>query len=160
MSDETKKLVEAALFIAGRPLSVEDIASACNSGNPGSIRQYIKELREEYSSRDTAIKVEEVSDGYLMTLEAGVEKQILHLAPEKEISSAALKTLALIAHQQPIKQSEVVKIRGNRAYRYIKELREQDFIETKKHGRTRLLSTTPRFSEYFTIKDLGEVKEI
>ncbi|OYT55018.1 MAG: hypothetical protein B6U72_00750 [Candidatus Altiarchaeales archaeon ex4484_2] len=160
MSDETKKLVEAALFIAGRPLSVEDIASACSSGNPGSIRQYLEELREEYLSRGTGIVVEEVSDGYRMTLEAGVERQILHLAPEKEISSAALKTLALIAHQQPVKQSDVVRIRGNRAYRYIKELREQDFIETKKHGRTLILSTTPRFSEYFNITDMGEVKEI
>ncbi len=160
MSDETKKLVEAALFIAGRPLSVEDIASACNSGNPGSIRQHIEELQKEYLNRESGIILEEVSEGYLMTLEADVEKQILHLAPEKEISSAALKTLALIAHQQPVKQSEVVKIRGNRAYRYIKELREQNFIETKKNGRTRLLSTTPRFSEYFNINDIGEVKEI
>ncbi|HDI72783.1 MAG TPA: SMC-Scp complex subunit ScpB, partial [Candidatus Altiarchaeales archaeon] len=60
----------------------------------------------------------------------------------------------------PIKQSKVVKERGNRAYRYIRKLIEQELIEGKKSGRTRILTTTSKFRDYFQIQDLRElVKE-
>ncbi len=157
MSSETKKLIEAGLFIAGRPLSLEEIAVFCNSGNMGSIRRLIEELQEDYNTRDSALRIENMSEGYRMTVVEEIEKDVVHLAPESEIPSTVLKTLALIAHEQPIKQSEVVKVRGNRAYRYIKELREQGLIEAKREGRTRLLETTPKFKEYFQIDDLKDV---
>ncbi|OYT27467.1 MAG: SMC-Scp complex subunit ScpB [Candidatus Altiarchaeales archaeon ex4484_96] len=158
MSEETKKIIEAALFIAGRPLALEDIQSACNLGNPGIIRKHLNELVQEYGAADKALLIEEVSGEYHMTVKPELENKIMHLAPEKEISSAALKTLALIAAEQPMKQSKVVKLRGNRAYRYIKELTEQGFIESKKHSRTKILSTTPRFQQYFNIKQLDELQ--
>ncbi len=153
MSNEIKKLIEAGLFIAGRPLTLEEIATLCKSGNMGMIRRYIEELQKEYISRDSALIIERISEGYRMSVRKEFEEHILHLAPETEIPSAVLKTLALIAHEQPIKQSDVVKIRGNRAYTYIRELKNQGFIEAKKEGRTKILITTPKFKEYFQIED-------
>ncbi len=78
----------------------------------------------------------------------------MHLAPEADIPPAMLKTLAIIAYKQPVTQSKLVKERGNRIYAYVKKLREHELIEAKKKGRTKILTVTPKFREYFQIQDV------
>ncbi|MBN2517349.1 MAG: SMC-Scp complex subunit ScpB, partial [Candidatus Altiarchaeota archaeon] len=58
----------------------------------------------------------------------------------------------LIAYKQPISQSKVVEVIGNRAYEYIKELRKKEFITIRKKGRTKVISTTGRFRKYFALE--------
>jgi segregation and condensation protein B len=65
--------------------------------------------------------------------------------------------LGIVALQQPILQSEVVKIQGNKAYNYIKYLEKKKLIKTEKAGRTRLIKTTKEFERYFG-KSLEEIR--
>ena len=69
------------------------------------------------------------------------------------MDSPTTKTLAIIAYKQPVTQSEVIKIRGNKAYDHIKSLREQSLISADRKGRTRLLKVTSNFYEYFDIAE-------
>jgi len=89
-----------------------------------------------------------------------LEPLVANLATTPEISSAVLKTLALIAYEQPVTQSRIVKERGNKIYKHIKTLLKEEFITAEKYKRTKMLRTTQKFKDYFQIKDLKELKEI
>lgn len=161
---EQKKVLEAALFMAGRPLTLEELAKICGSGNIGLIRKDVDDLCEEYSKRNTSnnssIIIQKSQDTYFMRVIPEVEEVVANLAPLPEISPAILKTLALIAYEQPITQSRIVKERGNRTYKYIKKLLKDEFITAEKYKRTKLLRTTAKFKDYFQIKSLEELKKI
>jgi segregation and condensation protein B len=157
--DEVKVLIEAALFSAGRLLRVEDLARVCVSGNLGQIRRSADELVEEYAARGGGVLIKKTDEGYVMGVRVELEDKVMHLVPDTEIPAPVLKTLALIAYEQPIKQSTVIKERGNKAYAYIKFLRQQGLIEARKEGRSRFLSVTPKFKEYFHVEDLKRFVE-
>ncbi len=156
----TKRLIEAALFMAGTPLSIEELAKVCAMGDIGLVRKYIEELQKEYSERNSGIEILKMQNGYKMKVMQDLEAQVANLASAPDISAAILKTLALIAYEQPITQSRMVKERGNRVYKYIKTLLKEEFISAEKHKRTKLLKTTPKFKDYFQINDLSELKNI
>lgn len=152
--NELKPLIEAALFASGRALNVEELAKTCGSGNIGLIRRSVEELSEEYLGRNSGLVINRTDDGYLMQVKNDLEKRVIHLVPETDIPAPVLKTLALIAYEQPVKQSDIVKERGNKVYSYIKFLRQQGLVEGRREGRTRILSVTPKFRDYFHIEDL------
>jgi segregation and condensation protein B len=69
----------------------------------------------------------------------------------REIPMRVLKTAALIAYHQPIKQCDLVEMAGVKVYEHVKELAELGLIRIKPTGRTKLITTTARFPEYFGI---------
>ena len=80
------------------------------------------------------------------------------LLKDTELNKPTQETLALIAYKQPVMQSIIVKMRGNRAYEHIKDLEQLEFIMSEKSGRTRLLKATQKFYDYFDIVH-DELKE-
>jgi len=159
MTDEIKPLLEAALFISGRALSIEELAKICSLGNVGAVRKSVEELQADYSAKNSSIEIYESDGRYGMRVNKDYEDRVMHLAPETDMPPAVLKTLALIAYEQPIKQSEVVKQRGNGAYKYIKKLQEAELIEAHKSSRTKILTVTTKFRDYFQINDLKQMIE-
>ncbi len=69
-----------------------------------------------------------------------------------------IETLAVIAWKAPVLQSEVVRIRTNKAYDHLSELESSGFISRAKHGRTKLVKLTDRFFSYFDVKNAEDVK--
>ncbi|WEU39906.1 MAG: SMC-Scp complex subunit ScpB [Candidatus Odinarchaeum yellowstonii] len=155
-----KPKVEAALFIAGRPLSVIEICKAVNYDNEQEIKTIVEELRTDYQSRDSALEIAVTSNNkYVLQLKPLFPEIIAKLAPPGLLTLGALKTLSLIALKQPIKQHEVIKIRGSHAYKYIHQLEEKGFIETIPEGRTKILKTSQLFADYFGLDyDLKKLK--
>jgi len=80
---------------------------------------------------------------------------------QMEIPVKVLKTAALIAYHQPIKQSELQEMFGSKVYDHVKELHELGLIKKRQDGRTIVLTTTPHFSEYFGSEttDKKKIKE-
>jgi len=70
------------------------------------------------------------------------------LAP-KELEAPLIRTLAIIAYKQPIRQCDLVVIRGNKSYDHVKELEKRGMINAAKQGRTKVLTTTRAFADYF-----------
>lgn len=154
MSD--KSLIEAALFVAGKGMSIEELKKL--TGLEASVvKDIIEQIQREYSQRDSGMFIDKSEKGYLMRVKPEFEEKILPLIPEADLPKSMLKTLALIAYEQPIKQSNVVKLRGNRVYSYLHRLTELGFLKAKPDGRTKLLTTTDKFKEYFKLHDLKKV---
>ena len=76
-----------------------------------------------------------------------------------EFSKAEQETLAIIAFKQPIKQSVIIKIRGNKAYDHIQKFAGLGLIKKKKTGHTNELSLSEDFYDYFGVVEGEEHSE-
>ncbi|WGI17028.1 SMC-Scp complex subunit ScpB [Methanonatronarchaeum sp. AMET-Sl] len=147
---DNQKIVEAALFTAGNPLNAKEISKT--TGIPTKkVKKNLKTLKKKYKERDTALEIKAVNKKYVMQVNPKYSEEVMNLAPI-EISTPVLRTLSVIAFKQPVSQSEIVDIRGNKAYKHIKKLTEMGFLNAKPYGRTKLLQTTDGFTEYFGIE--------
>ena len=150
-----KKLVEAALFISGRELRKGELAEMLRM-TPDEVDRHISKLAQEYAGRDSCVKISRLDGTYKMDIEHEYVDQVKKMAPEVELSRGVLKALSFVAYKQPIEQSKLVKLLGNRAYDYVRELVDRGFISAEKWGRTRKLETTDKFKMYFGKADLNE----
>ncbi len=145
---DKKGLIEAALFMSPDPLGIDKLSSLAGMSLSDTLI-ILNSLMEEYKNRP-GIEIVRIEGGkYKMQVRNEYLPYVKDLATSLEMSKAVLRTLALIAFKQPIKQSDVVKIRGNKAYDHIKELIDKGFIKTRKYRNTLLLETTRKFDEYF-----------
>lgn len=154
--EEKRNLIEAALFIAAKPMSLEEIKAIVNLPED-EIKKLLEEMKSRYS--DHGIKVVEHEGLFELQIKDEYVKQVEHLAPGRELSRGLLQTLSLISYRAPIKQSEVVKIRGNRAYEHVKELLDKGLIKAEPKGHTKILSLTKKFMDYFGLSNLKDLKE-
>ena len=157
--ENMKQLIEAVLFVSGKPVSLSNLAQSFNTP-AGEIKKLIVELQRSYHERASAVEIiETVDKKFVMQLKPEVSEVAMDYAPESGESKATLKTLSLIAYEQPILQSEVVKYRGTGAYQHIKELEADGLIERRPKERTYLLKTTLKFAEFYGLKS-GSLEDI
>ncbi len=143
-------LVEAALYIAGRPLDLNEICSVLNTRSKKKTQQLVKEVITQYASRKTAMEILELKDErYVMQVKAEFTPLIKRLVNRPLLSSGPLKTLSYIAYRQPITSKRVIEVRGQHAYGHIKVLREMGLVAPERSGRTIVLKTTDYFADYF-----------
>ena len=141
------KKVEAALFIAGRFLSLQELV-ALTDVNPILLRKILTDLEGKY--RESGIDVTEERGKWKMDVAVEYRDVVNRLATgESEFSKAEQETLAIIAYKQPMKQSVLVKIRGNKAYDHIKKFAEAGLITKKRMGHTAELNLSDSFYDYF-----------
>jgi len=149
-SSNTRALLEAALYAAGRPVTVEELIKITGIKDGEKIRKVIDLLTEEFNSRDGALEIVELSqDRFSMQLRVDISPKVSSLAQGGLVSLGALKTLTFIAMKQPVTQSTVVKYRGSHSYSHIQELLGYSFITSEEYKRTKLLRTSEKFSNYF-----------
>lgn len=147
---EDKALVEAALFVAGRPLSVRELSKALGIKSHDYLEKLIELLAAEYVERKSAIEIVRVlGDKYVLQLKQEYSQRVLHLMPRPDLRTGELKTLALIAYLQPVEQSKLVKLRGSQAYEHVKHLLSMGLIYAEPYERTKILGTTPKFAELY-----------
>jgi segregation and condensation protein B len=144
---EQKRVLEAALFMAPRPLQLTELARISGLGSAGKLKGLLEELEKEYSER--GIKIVSGPEGWEMQIDPGLLPSVAHLAPYTDLSEGCKRTLALIACREPMMQSELIKIQGNKAYNYIKRLARMGLVKPEKAGRTKLLHLTREFENYF-----------
>ncbi len=143
--EEKKKLIEGALFM-GNTVKKEELMKIAGC-NKEELHELMRDLERDYFDR--AIHIIETEDEYKMMVETEINDKVSHLAPHADISPGPLRTLAIIAFKQPVKQSEIVKVQGNRVYDYVKELENRGLIKSSKEGRTKVLETSDEFEDYF-----------
>lgn len=144
-----KAAVEAALFSAAGNLRVADISERTGFSEV-AVRKYLKELREEYELRDSAVMIAKIGSEYRMMLRPEYTEFTGRFA-RAEMSGGVMRTLSTIAYNQPVLQSELFKTRGARTYDDVHALTEMGFVSGKKSGQTLELTTTKKFAEYFGI---------
>ena len=158
--EDIEKIVEAVLFSAGRPLTVPEIEEAAGKQRK-KVRKAVKKLRRMYQNRKTALEISKIGRKYSLQLKPYFNQYGMQIMDE-EINRSLLKTAALIAYYQPVKQSELKKMVGGQVYDHVDTLQDMDLIISEKEGRTYSLRTSPKFQEYFGLeaKDRNELKKI
>ena len=141
-------LLEATLFSAGRSLNLTELSE--NLGyEEDEILESMKNLQSTIKRRRSGgIQVVEIGGKWAMEVKPGIAD---HLPKEtkSELPPKLLKAAALIAYHQPMPQSRLVELLGQRAYDHIRELAQAGLIGRRRDGNTRRLTTTRRFSEMF-----------
>ena len=152
-----KKQVEAILFTTGKFMSQDEIAKHLNSSSQ-EIINVLEELKKDYLEKDSALTLQIQDNLFKLNIKKEFGFLTNKLLEQKDMDSPTTKTLAIIAYKSPVSQSEVIKLRGNKAYDHISNLKESGLISAEKQGRTRLIKLTPYFFDYFDIVE-KELKE-
>tara|TARA_B100001142_G_scaffold271255_1_gene277701 strand:- start:37 stop:639 length:603 start_codon:yes stop_codon:yes gene_type:complete len=141
-------LLEATIFSAGRSLRGEELSELL--GYP------IEEVKESLESliatskrrRGSALQMVEVAGRFAIEVKPSIADHLPKKA-KSEIPQKLLKAAALIAYHQPMPQSRLVELLGQKAYDHIRELAQAGLVDRRRNGNTRRLTTTLRFSEVF-----------
>lgn len=157
---DAKRIAEAALFMSPEPLTINELTKVMGVDSYSLSLKIMEDFVKEFNARDSALEVVKTDSGkFMMKLREGYSEKVSHLAVSSDFSKAVLRTLGLIAVKQPVKQSLIVKIIGNKAYDYVNELAEKGFLQAKKEGNTKLLLTTAKFESYFG-KQADDIKKL
>jgi len=163
--EKIKNIVEAALFAAGEPLSIERLLGLFEEDErpeKKALQEVLQTLQQECEGR--AIELKEVSSGYRYQSRSDVSRWISRLWEERapRYSRALLETLALVAYRQPITRAEIEDIRGVAVSSSImKTLQERGWVRIVGHrdvpGKPAMYATTKEFLDYFNLKNLDDL---
>ncbi|HKZ33668.1 MAG TPA: SMC-Scp complex subunit ScpB [Candidatus Nanoarchaeia archaeon] len=150
---ESMRLIESILFVSGKFLDMKALISLSDM-NPIIIKELLEKLRESYNERESALRIIEKNGMWKMD----VGPEFSHLTTKlaggsSEFTKAEQETLAIIAFKHPIKQSVIVKIRGNKAYDHIKKFSELGLVKKKRQGHTHELALSDEFYDYFGVPE-------
>lgn len=162
---EVRNVVEAALFAAGKSLTINELSQLFEESDrptAAGIREALEQLSQEFAARP--IEIKETGAGFRVQVRKQYAPAVARLWPERpqRYSRALLETLALIAYRQPITRAEIESVRGVTVNPNItKTLLERQWIRVVGHrdlpGRPELLGTTREFLEYFGLRSLDEL---
>ncbi|MDK2891753.1 SMC-Scp complex subunit ScpB [Methanohalophilus sp.] len=149
MSD--KNAIEAALFAAGEAVGLDGLAKLVGK-KPKTTLKIVEELIRDYEERNAGLEIIDLGKRYVMQVKPAYSEKVRSFAP-KEMTAPLLRTLSMIAYHQPVLQSDIVDLRGNTAYEHIKELIGRGLVKATPEGRSKLLTTTPLFADYFNLEE-------
>ncbi len=161
---QLKSAIEALLFVAGNPLSVDKLKSVLEEASAEQVEAQLQALRQEYDDRGAGIMLAEVAGGYQFATRqenAVWIRKFKSVKTSSKLSKPALETLAIVAYKQPITRSEVEAIRGVNIGGIMRNLMERRLVKIvgKKDvpGKPMLYGTTQDFLQYFGLKDLASL---
>jgi segregation and condensation protein B len=152
MSVKEDRIVESLLFSAGKPLSVEEMQETTGL-SPKHVTDSIENLMQSYNidrKDDTSLEIVKAGNKFIMQVKKTFTDKSMMVA-KPEIRTDLLKTLALIAFHQPVKQSNLRHMIGERIYGDVDQLMSMHLVHSEPHGATEVLTTTRLFPEYFGI---------
>lgn len=160
-----QQIIEAALMVAGRPLSVAELQRLFDETEEPStndIRTGLDLIRERYSN--SGIDLQEVASGFQFQAKTEFSPWLARLWDERppRYSRAFLETLALIAYRQPITRAEIEEVRGVAvSSQIIKTLLEREWIRVIGYrevaGKPAIYGTTKTFLDHFNLKALDQL---
>ncbi len=155
---EDRALIEAALFLSSQPLTRRGLAGVLGEVQAAYVDRLLAELQREYEKRDHGLELHLEGGRAGFRVKAAFIDRVSHLAPQQDIPRPVLRSLAVIAYNHPMTQSDLVKVRGNKAYAHVQELLARDLIRAEESGRTLLLHVTKEFLRHFGLSTVEEFR--
>jgi segregation and condensation protein B len=158
---ELKHLVEALVFAADKPVTLQRLRQLTRVSDVHRIEHALAELADDY--RDRGIALQQVSGGYQMRTNPQYSAWVQQLIAGRPVrlSRAQLETLAIIAYRQPITRPEIDDIRGVDSSNTLRVLLDRALIrilgKKEEVGRPLLYGTTKEFLDFFSLADLREL---
>ena len=141
-------LLEATLFGAGRSMTVNELCESLGYDEDEMLDSLYSLRSTLKRRRGGALQIAEVGDRWAIEVKPIIAEH-LPKGAKTELPKKLLKAASLIAYHQPLSQSRLVELLGQKAYDYVRELAQYGMIDRRKDGNTRKLTTTRRFSEAF-----------
>ncbi len=160
MSQDLKSQIEALLFSSGRKMSLAELHVHVASTTKEELLDALLALQKEYTSCDGSLMLVQEGDLWKLTVREKYMDLVRKITPHTELTKTVMETLAVVAWKQPMTQSEVIRIRTNKAYEHIDELEKMGFLIKEKYGRTFLLKLTQNFFDYFDLRDAQAARDL
>ncbi len=157
--------VEALVFSAPSALHIDDVCKALTASfdqefSADEVEEILMLIQRKYNDPAFAIQLTAIAEGWSFMTKPAYHRIIsehLRLSERKNLSKAALETLAIIAYKQPVTKHEMESIRGVSCDYSIQKLLEKELIEISGRrdtpGRPLTYGTTLKFLNHFGLKD-------
>lgn len=160
-----KPILEAILFAASEPISLEQFQDALPGLDKRIIRKKLAELSDDYQEMGRSFHLIEIANGYQICTRPEYAEWIQKFYTRQvrvKLSPSALETLAIVAYKQPITRSDVAALRGVNSDSVLNSLLEKRLVRIagRKAGRSLLFSTTDEFLQQFGLKDASELPSL
>jgi segregation and condensation protein B len=160
---ELSRIVEAVLFLSPAPVSVSDLAEACESSE-AQVQSALDILEEELAEGKRGVVLKEVAGGLTLATDPIAEaaaRRLLAKPRTPPLTQAQAETLAIVAYLQPVSRPEIARIRGVASESAVATLTERGLIEET--GRSRfgavIYRSTPLFEKLFGLRSLEELPD-
>jgi len=146
---DPRKLIEAALFLSPRPLSLAELSKIAGVP-PSDVQKILDELEEHYRSSDSALVLERFANAVRLYVSPDVFPYVKDLAAVPEFSKRELEVVAYIAMKGSVLRSELKKMYSG-ADRVIEKLRSLGAVILRRKGKTYEVKKTELFDRYFGV---------
>lgn len=151
--------IEAALYAAGKPLSIKEIQQAAGTNSASKAARLARAIAKKTNSTMQALEILELEDGsFVMQLKLQYNNIVRKFASKPFLANSVLKTLSCIAYMQPVSSKQLVELRGSQVYAHLKLLLQTGFIKYEKVGRNKIYRTSRKFQEYFGAESVEVLK--
>ena len=157
--ERLEALVEALLFVAEGPASIQDVARALGAERE-AVQRAVDSLTTAMAQR--GLRLQKL-DGQVQLVTAPeispYVERFLGLRASARLSPAALETLAIAAYRQPVTRAQVEAIRGVSSDAVMRGLVAKGLLEPvgrlEQAGRPILYGTTAEFLQHFGLSRLN-----
>jgi segregation and condensation protein B len=158
------RTVEALLFLSSDPLSVGELAEACETGE-GAITAALALLAERHAPGRSGIVLRELGGGWTFASDPAEEDAARRLFSRPRVAKltpAQAETLAIVAYLQPVSRPEIARIRGVSADSAVATLLDRALIEEAGHSQFGAIvyRTTTQFLKLFGLRSLEELPDV
>jgi segregation and condensation protein B len=154
--------IEALLFLAPEPVSVEELADALQAGED-AVTAALEKLQGALEGRGLVLR--RVAGGVALASHPDAEeaaRRLLARPRTPSLTPAQAETLAIVAYLQPVSRPEVARIRGVASESATSALTDRALIEEA--GRSQfgavLYRTTPLFLKLFGLDSPEQLPDI
>ena len=147
--NELARIVEALLFLSSEPLTVAEMADACEVGE-GEVVEALARLREHYAEGWRGVVLREVAGGFTLATDPVAERAARRLLARPRtppLTQAQAECLAIVAYLQPVSRPEIARIRGVASESAVGTLLERGLIQES--GRSQFGAVLYRTSDLF-----------
>jgi segregation and condensation protein B len=165
--NQAKCFIESLIFSAEEPLTRESMKKMISDYGCFDVDKILKQLKDDYSCR--GVELVELEKRFFFRTSMKLQNYLsIETKKTKNISNAAIETLAIISYHQPVTRAEIEKIRGKPVFRgTLDALLELKWIKPSGRretpGRPVTWITDHEFLRHFglsSIKDLPKVDEL
>src|SRR5215468_7810461 len=163
--DKLARTLEALLVVASMPLSIEELAAAADD-DPERVEDALELVGERFAEERSGIVLEHVAGGWAFRAareEAGACARLFERPAQRNLSQAALETLAIVAYLGPCSRPDIARIRGVAADSAVANLVERGLVaeagRDNEAGAVRY-RTTPLFERVFGLESISELPRV
>lgn len=161
-----KSIIEGILFAWGDPVDIKDLIKVFSISKEKLI-DILLEMEEDYNKDSRGLRLVRVNDTFQLSTKPenyNYISEFVSTKNKKNLSNAALETLAIIAYKQPVTKIEIESIRGVKCDGTIKALQDYNLVEITgtldRIGRPNIYGTTDEFLKKFGLSSISELPEL